>query len=87
MLITEEHITEAFDQVDTFARVHYQEPENSRLEAFEAYQEFLGMTEKASEVLTERIVGFAPNRTEAARWLYIGVVLGLSAAAKATEPY
>lgn len=87
MHITGEHIGEAFDQIDTFARIHFSEPVQDRLQALEAFQEYLGVTEEASAVLLERVTGFvSADREEATRWLYIGVVLGLSAAAKASEP-
>lgn len=86
MLITEEDIDDAFDHIETIARLHFAKEQEGKAEAMLAYEEFLGMTSDASNALIRRIQKFVPEeRKEAVGWIYIGVTLGLSAANKAIE--
>lgn len=89
MVISEEHINAGFDQVETIARIHEEADEAAKFEAIKTYQEFLGLTDEASDQLIKRVREFIPasreDRAKAEGWVYIGVVLGLSAASKALE--
>lgn len=87
MQITKENIDGAFDRIETIAHIHEDKDDKGRLEALQAYQEFLGMTEDSEESLVKRAKRFVPedieDYTSAVAWVYIGVIIGLSAAAEA----
>lgn len=86
MQITKENIDGAFDRIETIARIHEDKDDKGRLEAVQVYQEFLGMTEDSEESLVKRAKRFVPEEedyTSAVAWVYIGVIIGLSAAAEA----
>lgn len=89
MVITEEHINAAFDQVETIALIHEDENDTDKFEAIKTYQTFLGMTDEAGDELVRRTRDFIPdadiNKARAISWVYIGVILGLSSATKALE--
>lgn len=89
MQISEEHINQAFDQIETIALIHEDEGQEAQFKAMTTYLEFLGLSEEAAQTLGNRVKEFVPkDRAEhgAWGWVYMGVVIGLTAAQK-TESY
>lgn len=90
MMVTEEHIDQAFDQIETITKIHEGSGVEAQTDAMAAYLEFLGLSEDAAHQLAKRVNEFVPEEKGAKGaygWLYMGVVIGLTSAVKATESY
>jgi hypothetical protein len=87
MLITDEHIDGAFDQVETISSLHHGKDAIEQYDAVRAYQEYLGLTQEAADHMIKRVREFVPDELEpvATGWVIMGILVGLSSALKCIE--
>ena len=86
MVVTPEDIQEGFAHLSRFAAIHHGNSPLETIAATLALGEYLGMDQDGLVELHEQAHNYAPkDRSEAARWVIMGFLLGMTTVNRAVE--
>lgn len=85
-MASSDDIREGFAHLESFAAIHYGSSPTEASLALHTLGEYLGMEEEAMMTLVEEAYGYVPqDRLEAARWVIMGFLIGMTTVNRALE--
>ena len=86
MIVTPEDVHEGFAHLDKFAAIHYGSTPAEANAAVHVLAEYLGMDDQSLGELVRHAHEYVPqDRMEAARWVIMGFLIGMTTVSRAVE--